>query len=102
MSLQLPPFDPHFDPKVHNKYFVRYGLLHATTKDVYFGCVSTAKHKLKSGQNIYMGCSLVKQTIKMGQSFFFENNCKKKQSHLDFTADILHLGIMRNFVQEVM
>ena len=20
----LPPFDPHFDPRIHNKYIVRY------------------------------------------------------------------------------
>ena len=92
MSLQLPPFDPHFDPKVHNKYFVRYGLLHATTKDVYFGCVSTAKHKLKSGQNIDVGWSTVKQTIKMGQGIFLRI-IAKKQSQLDFTSDILQLGI---------
>ena len=23
-DFQLPPFDPHFDPVVHNKYFVRF------------------------------------------------------------------------------
>ena len=79
MSLQLPPFDPHFDPKVHNKYFVRYGILHATTKDIYFGCVSTAKHKLKSGQNIYIYELFNSEANnKDGPKFLFENDCKKQ------------------------